>query len=95
MEVEPYKKDAIFWHSVWQSAGRPNRGVLRDIMAKTRNQYHYSIRRVKKMSGEIKARKLLEASETGSVELLKEMKNIKGAKKYYIWTMGKLHDIII
>ena len=57
-EVEPYKQDAIFWHSIWQSAGRPSRGVLRDIMAKTRNQYHYSIRRIKKMAGSIQARKL-------------------------------------
>ena len=46
--VEPYREDAIFWHSVWKSAGSPSSGVLRNIMAKTRNQYHYSIRRVKK-----------------------------------------------
>ena len=34
-EVEPYKQDAAFWHSIWESAGRPTRGVLRDLMAKT------------------------------------------------------------
>jgi hypothetical protein len=49
-EVEPYKKDAVFWHAIWESAGRPNRGGMKDFIAKTRNQYHYSIRRVKKMS---------------------------------------------
>ena len=42
------------------------------------------------MSGEIKVRKLFEASETGYVELLKEMKNIKGAKK----THHDLPDIV-
>ena len=61
--------------------GRPSRGVLKDIMARTRNMYHYSIRRVKKMSGAHQASKLFEASEKGSVDLLKEMKIIKGSKK--------------
>ena len=80
-EVKPFKKDAVFWHSVWQSAGRPTRGALRDVMASTRNKYHYAVRRVKKMANAIRAKKLLEASETGSVNLLKEMKKIKGDKK--------------
>ena len=59
-----------------ESAGRPNRGALRDIMARTRNQYHYCIRRIKKMAGSIRARKLFEASEDVSLDLLKEMKKI-------------------
>ena len=79
--VEPYKVDAAFWHGVWQSADRPSRGVLKDIMTRTRNQYHYAVRRLKKMSSSLRARKLLQASETGSCELLKEMKKIKGGKK--------------
>ena len=79
--VEPYKKDATFWHSVWQSAGRPKQGVLKQIMSRTRNQYHYAIRRVRKMSNSLRARRLLQASETSSMELLKEMKKIKGNKK--------------
>ena len=79
-EVRPFKEDAAFWHSVWRSAGRPERGVLRDIMARTRNQYHYAIKRVKVMSRSIRARKLLEASEKGSINLLLEMKKIKGSK---------------
>ena len=89
-EVMPYKEDAVFWHSVWESAGRPNKGALRDIMANTRNKYHYCIRRVKKMAGSIRAKKLFEASENGSVDLLKEMKKIKGSKK----TQEDLPDIV-
>ena len=34
--VHPYREDAIFWHSVWQSAGRPDKGVLRDTMVRTK-----------------------------------------------------------
>ena len=63
--VHPYRKYAAFWHGVWESAGRPDRGVLRDIMVRTRNQFHYAVRRIKKMSKSIRAKKLLEASETG------------------------------
>ena len=80
-EVEPYKKDAVFWHAVWQSAGRPTRGPLKEMMAKTRNQYHYAVRRVKKMAESIRSKKLLEASELGSVNLLMEIKKIKVEKK--------------
>ena len=79
--VEPYRVDAKFWHSVWQSADRPNQGVLKDIMCRTRNQYHYTIRRVKKMADTLRAKRLLEASETDSCNLLKEMKKVKGNKK--------------
>ena len=79
--VAPYKEDAKFWHGVWQSADRPSHGVLKNIMIRTRNQYHYAIRRVKKMSNTIRAKKLLEASQLGSCQLLKEIKKVKGSKK--------------
>ena len=39
------------------------------------------MREVRKRAGEICARNLLEASENGNMELLKEMKRIKGCKK--------------
>ena len=79
--VLPLKQDAAFWHFIWREAGRPDKGQLRDIMVKTRNQYHYAVRKVKKLAGHIRATKLLEASETSSVNLLKEMRKIKGGKK--------------
>ena len=50
-------------------------------MKQTRYRYHHAVRQVKKRAGEIQAKHLLEASESGSMELLKEMKRIKGGKK--------------
>ena len=79
--VQPYRDDAKFWSSVWQSAGRPSNGVLKDLMSRTRNQFQYAIRRVKKMSNSLRAKRLLEASEVDTVELLKEMKKVKGGNK--------------
>ena len=70
--VLPLKQDAAFWHFMWREADRPDQGQLRDIMVRTRNQYHYLVRKVKKLAGQIRATKLLEACETSSLDLLKE-----------------------
>ena len=79
--VDSFKQDSIFWHSVWSSAGSPKQGGLFEIMKKSRNVYHYVVRKVKKEADLIRAQKLLEAAESGSVNLLLEMKKIRGAKK--------------
>ena len=50
-------------------------------MAKTRNRFHYAIRRARKRADLVRAQKLFEASEVGCVELLKEMKDIKNGGK--------------
>ena len=50
-------------------------------MKKTRNQYHYAVRKVKKLAEEIRARELLTVSLGGDVNLLKEMKKIRGNNK--------------
>ena len=79
-QVEPYRQDALFWHNVWLSAGRPTTGGLHTLMAKSRNQYHYAIRRVKRMADSIRASNLFEAAQKGDVDLLKEMKKMNGKK---------------
>ena len=79
-EVEPMRQESLFWHSVWRSAGQPRNG-LQEVMKKTRYRYHHAVRQTMWIAGEIQARKLLEASEIGSMELLSEMKRIKGCKK--------------
>ena len=61
-EVEPFRQDALFWHSVWVSAKRPNTGDLHIMMARSRNQYHYAVRRLKLNSNLVRDKKLFEAS---------------------------------
>ena len=48
--VGPFKKDSKFWYSIWLSAGRPISGVLFDIMRKTKLQYKYAVRRLKRVN---------------------------------------------
>ena len=55
--VEPYQDAAKFWFSIWASAGRPLNTVLHTIMKKTRNQFHYQIRKCKRVESFIKNRK--------------------------------------
>ena len=45
-EVSEFRNNAKFWHSLWISCGKPTTGNVFEIMKRTKNQYHYSIRRV-------------------------------------------------
>ena len=80
-EVESRKQDSLFWHAVWRSAGSPHQGDLFNFMKSSRNIYHYVVRKVKKKSDLLRAQKLLEASENGSMDLLREMKRVRGGSK--------------
>ena len=79
--VEPRRQDAIHWHAIWLSAGKPNKGVLHSVMASTRNKYHYAIRAVRRQADVIKAKKLWEANQRGPMDLIKEMKALKKGSK--------------
>ena len=70
------QKDSVFWHSVWQSAGRPSSGELYHVMRSTRAKYHTA----RKATDKIKAQKLFEASSAGGSDLFKEMKKSHGGK---------------
>ena len=58
-EVEPFRQEAIFWHSIWKSAGRPNNGDLYRWKNHTKNQYHYAVRKSKKQGNLTRANKLV------------------------------------
>ena len=73
-EVEPFQEDARFWHSLWLSAGKPNRGDFYTAMRRSRNQYHYAVRRTRRSRDLQRAKKLFEASLEGDMQLIKEMK---------------------
>ena len=65
--VQKQREDSIFWHSIWLSCGLPDTGVVHSIMARTRNVYHFALRRVKKLSEQIQASNLLDVSLTGDM----------------------------
>ena len=40
LHVEPFRQDALFWHSIWLGADKPNSGQLYQLMCWSRNKYH-------------------------------------------------------
>ena len=45
--------NCIFWRSIWQNMNSPRSGIVADIMRRTRANYHYAIRRLKKQSDQL------------------------------------------
>ena len=75
--VEPFRKEAQYWHGVWLKENRPSRGWLHDTMTKWKRQYHYAVRRAKASSNKVRAVRLFEAAMKGDTDLLLEMKKIR------------------
>ena len=75
--VQPFRDDSIFWHQVWKSAGRPQNTVLHNIMKRTRNLYHYQLKKIKKSEELIKKTKLLDACLNGNGEIFTEIKKMR------------------
>ena len=74
--VKSYQEDAQFWHAIWVSYGKPTNCDIHNIMKKTRNAYHYAVRRIKKNVAKIQQDKMLDSyMEGGSCNLLKELKS--------------------
>ena len=76
-EVESFRKEARYWHEVWKKEKRPNTGWLHSTMVKWKRQYHYAVRRAKGKSNHVRAEKFFEASMSGDLDLMMEMKKIR------------------
>lgn len=66
-KVEPFRNDSIFWHDIWINSGRPYKGMIFEIMKRTRNKYHYTVRSVKKEAEVINSKLLLDAAQKGNI----------------------------
>ena len=75
--VQPFKDTAMFWHSIWLSAGRPLNTELHIIMKKTRNQYHYQIRKNRKMNDIKEKNRLLNACMNNNGDIFDEIKKLR------------------
>ena len=76
-EVKPFKDTAIFWHAIWTSAGRPMNTALHQVMKRTRNVYHYHIRKCRKMTECIRKNTLLDACINNNGDIFKEIRKIR------------------
>ena len=76
-DIEPYRKDALIWHSAWLSAGRPLHTLLHRMMKRTRNIYHLYILKNKRMLDKIKNNKLLDACINNQNGIFTELKAMR------------------
>ena len=76
-EIKPFREDAMFWSAIWKSAGKPLNTHLHSVMKRTRNIYHYQIRKSKNMANKIKKNKLLDACLNNNGDLFKELRKLR------------------
>ena len=76
-EVEPFRDKAMFWHAIWESAGRPLNNELHKIMKKTRNLYHLQIRKQRRIADILKKNTLLNACIDNHGDIFTEIKKIR------------------
>ena len=72
--VEPYQDTAHFWHSIWTSCGRPINNEVHRIMKTTRNQYHYQIRRCRRVEEYIVNKNIIENCINSDTDLFSEIR---------------------
>lgn len=67
----------MFWNSVWISCGKPLNNGLHKIRNKTKNIYHYQVRKYKRAEENIKKNKLLDMCLNSNVDLYQEVKKMR------------------
>ena len=77
--VKPFRDDALFWLNVWKSAGKPENCVLHNVMKRTRNKYHYAIRKIRKHESAVRKDKFFQDIQCGNVNNIFD--NIKKSRK--------------
>ena len=75
--VQPFRDDALFWNAVWTSAGKPINTALHQVMKRTRNIYHYQIRKSRKMTECVRRNTLLDACINNNGDIFKEIRKLR------------------
>ena len=78
-DIAPFRDKALFWSSVWVSAGKPKNNELHKIMKRTRNIYHFHIRKSRRMAELLKKNTLLEACISDRSDIFEEIRKIRKA----------------
>ena len=92
--VKPFRDKAYFWSQVWKSAGRPLNCELHKVMKRTRNIYHYQVKKIKKSENLIKKNKLLDACLNGGGDIFKEIKQMRQQKPIIATAMDGVSEDI-
>ena len=69
--VKPYCDESKFWDATWTSAGKPLQGSLHDLKVKSKQQYKYAVRRLKRANQNIQNDKFVGGILGGCVDIKK------------------------
>ena len=84
--VKPYE-EALFWHAIWSSAGKPINNTLHNIMKRTRNIYHYHIRKCRRSADMVRKNKSTDACLNGNGDVFEEIRKMRKVDKSLPHTM--------
>ena len=77
-QVRPFRDSAKFWNAIWVSCGRPLNCQVYWVMKRTKNVFHYVVRKIKKNKEKLEQEKMLESMIHGNVtNLVKKLKNMR------------------
>ena len=85
--VKSYKEEALFWHAIWSSAGKPINNTLHNIMKRTRNIYHYHIRKCRRSADMVRKNKLMDDCLNGNGDVFEEIRKMRKVNKSLPHTM--------
>ena len=95
-EVKPFRDEARFWFSIWLSAGKPLNCELHSVMKRTKNVFHYQVKKCRKAEDQIKKEKLLSAvlDPDSNIDLHSEIKKMRRSKATTANTIDEKTDNI-
>ena len=76
-EVEPFRDKTYFWSQIWKSCGRPVNCEVHKIMNRSRNIYHYQLKKIRKSEDMIRKNKLLNACLGDEGNIFEEIKDMR------------------
>ena len=76
-DVEPLRKDSIYWHIQWCNEGKPLNGWLYTTMCDKRRMYHRAVKVCMTSNKQQQAEKLLAASLVGDRQFMAELKKAR------------------
>ena len=79
-DVKSFRDSASFWHSIWLSCGRPLNCEVHNVMKRTRNIFHFQLRKCRRAEEKIKRCKLLNACLNGNENIFDEIKKLRRSK---------------
>ena len=72
--VKTFQDNAHFWHAIWTSCGRPINVEVHRIMKRTRNIFHYQVRKCRRVEDYIRNKNIIENCIEGDADLFAEIK---------------------